>query len=357
MKLHGLARAHVVCQRDRPAFLIYADDVSDQEIAPAKLLAVFADGATDQQPVLQQLLLVVAHRGNDIPQRLHRGTAAKLLDDVIMRFGDDERLADRPAALADDGLDFDGAAETDADEAFVEGFIVAHQHVHPGVAPAAGHPADERQARRRRFQRGQKWIERRGERIAKPDQRPRFLPDTQPVLQLGGIFNRLAPRRPTGDMKWMHAHARKRPGQHRDPRKLLDFPHIADHALGTATDGALRIELQPDPLDNPRRRVAVVLGEKHKRDIDISRRLAHLPDRLLDGTVRVLLVTGARMKSQRQTPLRPFLRGAEHLSMANSRAARDCELTDVMLDNLVVSRYAVNHLRCVFHAKGYGFTK
>ena len=60
---------------------------------------------------VQKLLFVGRHAIDDFLDHGDGGFAAELFDDVLVGFGDDERMADGTAALGDDGLDVDCAVK------------------------------------------------------------------------------------------------------------------------------------------------------------------------------------------------------------------------------------------------------
>src|SRR5207248_2425097 len=106
--------------------------------------AIFAHGAADEQAVLKQRLIGFIERRHDFSQRRQRRLAAELLDHIFFALGDDPWLPDRFAALADDGLHADRAAEADANHAVVVHAIVADQRVLARLSRAAGHATDQR---------------------------------------------------------------------------------------------------------------------------------------------------------------------------------------------------------------------
>ena len=118
VKLHGLAGADVVADRDRTAARIDADDVAHEKISLLEPLLVLADDAADVQRRLHQPLLASGQGVEDLA-KLHQGRlAAQLVNDVSLGLGDDEWLADRAAALRDDRPHADRAGHVDGDRSF-----------------------------------------------------------------------------------------------------------------------------------------------------------------------------------------------------------------------------------------------
>src|SRR5262249_58836160 len=90
---------------------------ADQEIAVSVLLAILPHHDAEVERVPEELLVVGAGVRVEVLEDGAGAPAVELVDHVALATGDEHWLADRPAALRDDGVDGDVARERDADQA------------------------------------------------------------------------------------------------------------------------------------------------------------------------------------------------------------------------------------------------
>ena len=101
VELDRLAATDPVGDGQGPGPRVEADQVADQEVAAAELVAVLVDRQADEQPLLHQLLVApAAPRSSRAAQVVERRLAADLGDDVVLPLGDDQRPADRAGTPA-----------------------------------------------------------------------------------------------------------------------------------------------------------------------------------------------------------------------------------------------------------------
>ena len=224
----------------------------------------------------EQRFFLLAQLVDGVAEGDQRRFSAELLDDVFLRLGDDHRLAERPRALADDGLDLDRAREADADETVGQDLIVAHQRVLARLTRAAGHAADERDAGGAVVEEFQELIQRRGERVAEANEGAGFRAEG------GALQDRFRLPVLLAEVERMEAHAGRFADQQRDAGGALDFPFGADDALGGAAGGNLRIQLEPEFFDDGLGLVAVMGGEEDKQHVRLDGARLGEVDQLID---------------------------------------------------------------------------
>jgi len=142
LELHRAADLDGVTDGDGPAALVGADHAPDQEVAAAELEAGLVDDAADLEPMAHELPLLVGGGGGRLLEPLQGRLAAQFEDEVPVRPGHHVRLADRPAALGDDGADLDAACQHGAHGAGVDDLVVDHQPVPAGLHGRRGQAAD-----------------------------------------------------------------------------------------------------------------------------------------------------------------------------------------------------------------------
>src|SRR5262249_50988917 len=118
VKLHRLPDAHRLGDGDGAGGLFNAANVAHQKIAALEGRLKLIYDPADVQALLHELPVA---RAKLLPHELElrqRRLSPQFLDDVVARLGDDERLADRPAALRDDAAARDRPLQERADGAF-----------------------------------------------------------------------------------------------------------------------------------------------------------------------------------------------------------------------------------------------
>src|SRR6185503_17184038 len=93
--------------------LVQGHDAAHEEVAALELGARGIDREAEEGHVLADLRLALSELVQRLEQDLERGLAAELLDQVALAVRDHPRLADRAAALADDGHELDRALDRD----------------------------------------------------------------------------------------------------------------------------------------------------------------------------------------------------------------------------------------------------
>src|SRR5581483_978849 len=102
VELHRLADADAVAEDQGAALTVQAEDVADQEVAAAERVLVLVDDQADVRALPDELLVARAQLLPELLELDRRGLATQLQDGVLVGAGDDQRLADGPAALRDD---------------------------------------------------------------------------------------------------------------------------------------------------------------------------------------------------------------------------------------------------------------
>ena len=142
VKLHDLVVVQHRADGERAARRVHADEVADQKVAVPILLPILGHHDAEEQRAARQLLIRRAQAFEELLEHLDRRPAVELPDEVAVALGDEHRLADRPAALRDDGVHLDVAAQRDADQA---GAVDVRRR-----GTARWHPAAARRWRARR---------------------------------------------------------------------------------------------------------------------------------------------------------------------------------------------------------------
>src|SRR4029453_13047454 len=99
VELNGLDDRHLLPDRQGARALVGAEQVADEEVAPAELGLVLVDDEPDVQAAAQELALLLRGRAGELLEALDRRFPAQLHDEVLLGAGHDVRAADGPAAL------------------------------------------------------------------------------------------------------------------------------------------------------------------------------------------------------------------------------------------------------------------
>jgi hypothetical protein len=149
---------------------VAADQVAHEEVAAPEVDPVLVDHHAQVEPLLEQHTLLVRRARGQLPQSLECRSSGERADEVLVRVGHDVRVADRPAALGDDGMDA-GTREHDAHRAAVDDGVVDDQPVASRRACRGCHPADHREARPVGVESSQQPVDREGERVGEQHER------------------------------------------------------------------------------------------------------------------------------------------------------------------------------------------
>ena len=116
MKLHGLPGPDAVADGDHAGLGVSSDNISHQKVTPFEAVLILAGNPADMERAADQLSVVIVEGAVELLKLCESWLPAKCEDHVVFGFGDDERLADRPAALRDDRPDANVTANDDADQ-------------------------------------------------------------------------------------------------------------------------------------------------------------------------------------------------------------------------------------------------
>ena len=136
------ANAHPLLQvfpdGEDSAARVRADEVPDQEVTHARLLAELVHQNADEERSTGETPVVFVQGGEELLHGLEGWSAVELVEDVALATGDAHQLAYGPAALGDEGVDDDVAAESDAHCAVGKDLVVEEQGVQAGRGSSAG---------------------------------------------------------------------------------------------------------------------------------------------------------------------------------------------------------------------------
>ena len=116
MELHDGVLVQQRADGERAALRVDAEQVADEEVALTVLLPVLAHHDAEEQRVTGEQAVALVEPVVQVAQHVERRPAVERADDVALAAGDEHRLADRPAALRDDGVDRDVARQRHADQ-------------------------------------------------------------------------------------------------------------------------------------------------------------------------------------------------------------------------------------------------
>src|SRR5215210_2137669 len=102
---------------DGAAARVHADEVPDQEVPHPRFLAELVHQDPDEERRAREVAVALVEGGEELLQRLERGSAVELIEEVPVAAGDLHQFSYGPAALGDDGVEGDVAAQGDADGA------------------------------------------------------------------------------------------------------------------------------------------------------------------------------------------------------------------------------------------------
>ena len=119
---------------DAPSFLVVAEHGAHEKIAPPEMTLVLVDDGADEQALLEQFLVLVGHLRAQVSEHVDRGLTAQFENQVLLGFGDQKRLAERTATLADDEVGLDVTRDRHAYAALGDDVAIADQSVVAGLA-------------------------------------------------------------------------------------------------------------------------------------------------------------------------------------------------------------------------------
>ena len=246
VELHDAVARHVGAHPQRAALRIHAEDVADQEVARQVFARVGAHRHAEEQRLAEQLAVGRRQSLEQARQHFARRAAVELADQVLVRHRDEHRLADRPAALRDDGVELDVAGQRERHAARVVDLVAEIQRRAADLARAAREAAD---LRRERIDAVEAADERLGlEAVGIGEQQERRLlirrhpqrvfPDArfgEHRRHLRGV-----------EVRALELHARQQRAGQRQARPVFDLAAAADHAAGATAEqeGALELAQQ-----------------------------------------------------------------------------------------------------------------
>ena len=215
---------------DRVALGVDAHDVAHEQIARLEVALGGIGRDADERAALEQRALVRVELFDQLEHQLRGRASAQSRDLVLLARGDDQRLANRAAALAHDRPQLDIPFDGDGERAPVEGFGVVEQPALARAEPAARHAAADGDARELASQGGEIGLHREREGIAEKHDSGAL-----GIVEPGRAGERDALVVHRG-VEVVHAHPRPRQprGPERERWLLFDLPRAPDDA-GAAT--------------------------------------------------------------------------------------------------------------------------
>ena len=196
---------------------------------------------TVQAPAGQRPLLG-AEAVDQLQQPLEGGPAGELVDGGALGPGDDERLADRPAALRHHGGD-GGALDQDADGAVVHQVAVEHEAVAPRPPRRRRHAAEDAEVRVVAPELGEEGVDGERERVGQQE---------QGAGAVGGGVVEAGHHPAVEGLLGAEAHrcqlTAEAGGEQRHPRLVLHAPGAAQDGVGRGADEHARVQ---EVLDGP----------------------------------------------------------------------------------------------------------
>lgn len=99
VKLHGLPFLHDVANGDCSGRLIGADQVPDEKIPPLEPITMFIDGNAEMQGPMGMTPVLFRQGFKHRLEPFQGRNTAKLMNEIVLGFCDDEPVADQPAPL------------------------------------------------------------------------------------------------------------------------------------------------------------------------------------------------------------------------------------------------------------------
>lgn len=124
LKLERLSLSWIGTHGDAAGVGVGANEISDEEIPSMKILCVFVDHQADEK-ISPQLGLFIFGKGLEgFGEDFVGGSISYGFDNVFVCIGDCPGVPDGGAALGDDGVECDRAADGDGDSSFLENVAV-----------------------------------------------------------------------------------------------------------------------------------------------------------------------------------------------------------------------------------------
>jgi hypothetical protein len=197
-------------------------------------------------------------------QDIEDGSAVELVEEVRPAARDPHQLADGTAALGDDGIYGDVAAQGDTDRALGEDLVAEEQGVQAGRGRAAGEAPDLGRVREGVVEPGEQRLRAAGEGIGEHHEL-RLVLRAGPDQALPGIRRPVEVRQRTAEVERLDPDVRKPGGDEGDGRCALDLFPAADHAAPRAPEERPRLQVTVYHLVEPRVKVCEVRGHERQR--------------------------------------------------------------------------------------------
>lgn len=101
LKLDGLALLNNIADRNSAGLLICTDQVPNEKVSSLELIPMLIDDDAEMESQVCVSPACVLERFEDFLESLERGLTPKLVNQILLRLGDDESIADRTATLRD----------------------------------------------------------------------------------------------------------------------------------------------------------------------------------------------------------------------------------------------------------------
>src|SRR5215211_5157632 len=246
---------------------VHADQVPDREVPHLRLLAELVHQHPDEERRAREMAVALVEGGEEFPKNLEGGLAVELVEEVSPATRDPHQLADGPAALGDDRVDGDVAAEGDAHRALGEGLLVEEQGVETGRGRAAGQAPDLGRAREGVVEPGEQDLRAAGEGIGE-DHELRLVGCADPDQALPGVRRPVEVRQGTAHVKRREADVREPGGDERHRRGVLDLFPVADHTATRAPEESFRLQVTAEKPVESRVKTRKVRGHERQRQRD-----------------------------------------------------------------------------------------
>jgi hypothetical protein len=138
LKLDGLALLNNIADRNSAGLLICTDQVPNEKVSSFELIPMLIDDDTEMESQVCVSPVCVLERFEDILEPLERRFPPKFVNQILLRLGHDESIADRTATLRDHRSNRNRPRQLYADEPIVENVIVEQQPVGTSIMTSSG---------------------------------------------------------------------------------------------------------------------------------------------------------------------------------------------------------------------------
>jgi hypothetical protein len=305
LKLDSLALLNDIADRNSAGLLICTNQVPNEKVSSLELIPMLVDDDTEMESQVCVSPVCVLERFEDILESLERRFPPKFVNQILLRLGHDESIADRTATLRDHRSNRNRPRQLYADESIVENVIVEQQPVGTSIMTSPGQTPYGLGPRIPLCHQRQHVLYRRSKGIGDQDKSGIRYGGLRPIGYLDLILH-------IGKRKSERSHVDL--GQARDPeregRGCFQFFGSADYALTGTTHANFCVQRLLEHGRDDRGLRGMVGREEHERKI--HRMLADL---LADG---VRDVSSGRFRvgisrERRRKLERPFVCGMRRM--------------------------------------------